>query len=121
MWLRGSAPLLPDGAGDEERGGGCESADERGLVGAAYRPRAREPALEVAEAQQGDGRRDDGKRQPGPRVLSEEVRRQRDESTGDVRAADRQGADQRALRVRLLQPELEAHHEVDPGLRTVAH
>src|SRR3989442_8708265 len=57
--LPGRQPILAHGAGDEERGGGGEPADEDGLVGTAPWPRAREPALEVAEAEQGGGGRDD--------------------------------------------------------------
>jgi hypothetical protein len=50
-----------------------------------------------------------------PRVVEREVRREREDPTRHVRRADRQRAHEGATRVRLLEPQLEAHHELDPA------
>ena len=95
--------------------GGSSSADEYGLDGTAQPARTDDSSLEGAE----DGERnqsDDHGEFEGERVVGDEhVWEQGDESAGDVGEGDGERRAVGAVGSGLLETELKAHHEVDPG------
>src|SRR2546426_793981 len=114
------ARALGDEAREEEGGTGREAADEHGLERAPERRRAREVALAPAEDGQRRQRHEDRPRQGASRARREHVGGERDQPARDVCPADDDGARPRAGGVGVLEPELEAHHEVAPRLRAPA-
>src|SRR6266568_7794061 len=106
---------------DRERRRGGEAARDRRLRRALERAGAGVVALYEAEDGEGGEGEDDRDDQRRARRAEDHVRHERYQSADDVGDSDDGGARAGARGIGFLQPQLEAHHEVDPLLRPFRH
>src|SRR5262249_37669401 len=112
-----TASLAADEPGDGKSGRCRESSDECRLQRAAGRRDARKMTLDRTEDYESRQGERDRNRQGARNAAQQKIWRKWKKTAGDIGAADRHGAFEFAARLRLLQAELEAHHEIDPAFR----
>src|SRR5204863_1148982 len=104
-----------------ERRSSSQTADENCLQRASKRTRAGESSLHVAKDEEGEERECDRDTKGFAHRCRGHVRHEGNEAAHDVRRRNRQRAPERSFGIRRLEPELEAHHEIAPGRRTLTH
>src|SRR3954468_11023020 len=109
-------PLLSNPLCQQERSRGCQATNDHSLKCASQCASSRVFPFYVSENAQ-SSQRDNRRNDQSPKSIAQyNVWRKRNQPPGNICRGNRARTGERPLRIRRLQPKLEPHYEINPGV-----